>query len=266
MRLDRICRIAVAVLGILLLICYFVDPFRDLADETVSGLARSLTLHLIGTAIFCFVLLYLHARVWSKPTLSSLTALLPALAIALNNFPWIGLIAGGVRVDRPEWIWLLALDALFIGAFEEMAFRGALLPLLLKRFGGTRKGFLLTVILSSALFGLVHLLNLFEGAGIGATMLQVGYSFLIGGMCAIVYLKTGNLIACILIHGIYDLGGALVPTLGSGTLWDMPTVILTVVLSVLVTAWMLYLLIRMTPNRKEEKGVFHVGDRDQNQA
>ena len=266
MRLDRVCRIAVAGLSVLLLVCYFVRPFGDLADETISALVRSLLLHLIGTAIFCFVLLYLRAKVWAKPSRPALLVLFPAFVIALNNFPWIGLLSGSVRVDRPEWIWLLALDALFIGAFEELAFRGALLPILLKRFGRTKKGFLWTVILSSAIFGLFHLLNLLEGAGIGATLLQVGYSFLIGGMCAIVYLKTGDLIACILIHGVYDLGGSLVPMLGSGELWDLPTVILTVLLSVIVTAWMLYLLIRMTRFRKEEKEEFHVGRGNQDQT
>ena len=266
MRLDRICRIAVAVLSALLLVIYFLNPFGNVADETVSGLARSLLLHLIGTAIFCFVLLYLRAKAWVKPSRAAWAVFLPAMVIALNNFPWIGLISGSVRVDRPEWIWLLTLDALFIGAFEELAFRGTLLPLLLKKFGTTKKGFLWTVILSSAIFGLFHLLNLLEGAGIGATLLQVGYSFLIGGMCAIVYLKTGDLIACILIHGVYDLGGALVPTLGSGELWDLPTVILTVLLSVIVTAWMLYLLFQMTPIQKEEKEESHVGRRNQDQT
>jgi len=91
------------------------------------------------------------------------------------------------------------------------------------------------------------LVNLLEGAGFGATVLQVGYSFLIGGMCSIVLLKTGNLLYCILLHGIYDFGGGLIPTLGSGELWDTPTVVLTVILSVIVIVWMLLLLWRVTP-------------------
>ena len=253
MRLDRICRIAVVGLCLLFLVCFAIRPFRDLSDETVANLARSILLHLIGTAIFTFVLIYLRARIWKRPDGAAFAVWLPAFAIALNNFPWIGLARGSVRVDRPEWIWILTLDALFIGAFEEMAFRGALLPLLLKKYGRTKRGVILTVLISSAVFGAVHLLNLLEGAGVGATFLQVGYSFLIGGMCAIVYLRTENLIACILIHGVYDLGGSLVPTLGSGELWDLPTVILTILLSVAVAVWMLYLLFGLTPQKREEK-------------
>ncbi len=266
MRTDRICRIAVVGLGILLVICYWMNPFRNVADKTVSELARSVLLHLIGTAIFAFVLIYLRIRVWKRIGVFSLAVLIPAFVIAWNNFPWIGLLRGSVRIDRPEWLWLLALDALFIGAFEEMAFRGALLPLLLKKYGKTKCGMILTVVISSAVFGAVHLLNLIERAGVGATFLQVGYSFLIGGMCAIVYLRTGNLIACILIHAIYDLGGALVPTLGSGTLWDRPTVILTVVVSVAVAVWMLYLLFELKPQNREGKEDSYVTGGDQSKT
>ena len=116
------------------------------------------------------------------------------------------------------------------------------------------------MVVSSAVFGLVHLVNLLEGAGIGPTVLQVGYSFLIGGMCAIVLLKTGNLIYCVLLHGIYDLGGGLIPTLGRGALWDTPTVILTAVLAVIVTAWLFFVLLRIEP---KEADIFYVKQGEQ---
>ena len=48
--------------------------------------------------------------------------------------------------------------------------------------------------------------------------------------------------------GIYDFCGGLLPTLGGGSWWDTPTVIVTAVLAVAVTAWMLILLFRTGPD------------------
>ena len=55
------------------------------------------------------------------------------------------------------------------------------------------QGVILPVLIDAALFGLWHLTNLLVGADVGATLLQVGYSFLIGGMLSAVLLKTGNI-------------------------------------------------------------------------
>ena len=108
-------------------------------------------------------------------------------------------------------------------------------------------GTVLIVLLSSALFGLTHLLNLFSGAAVGATALQVGYSFLIGCMLAVVYLHTGSLCGCIFLHAVYNFGGMLVPTLGQGAfadIWNLPTVLITAVLAVFAIVFYLRLLLR----------------------
>lgn len=246
MRRDSVLR-GCALASILLFVAvWLIDPVFS-ADETVQRLGKSTVSRTMGSLVFVFVLAYLGFHVWYRPRWNHLAAVLPALVIAVNNFPILGLLRGWVWVERWEWMWLFALDCLMIGLFEELAFRGVLLPSLLERRCGDRRQIFFTTVISSAVFGLVHLVNLVEGAGFGATVLQVGYSFLIGGMCAIVLLKTGNLIYCILLHAIYDFGGGLISTLGDGRLWDIPTVILTVVVSLIVVAWMLYLLWTVTP-------------------
>ena len=247
MKRDNFCRVGALCCSLLFAAYYIWNPFRDLTDPTLRLLLRSAVPRAIGSLVFLFVLLYRQFPVWCRPQFSHLTAILPALVIAVNNFPLIALATGNARITRGELLWLLILDALCIGLFEELAFRGVFFPLLLQKFGRDKRGVIWVTVISSAVFGLVHLVNLIEGAGFGGTVLQVGYSFLIGGMCAIVLLKTGNLFWCILLHTVYDLGGALISTLGEGTLWDLPTVVLTVVLSIAVTAWMLYLLFRTSP-------------------
>lgn len=246
MKRDSICRLGAMVSALLFAVVWLLDPIVS-ADETVQFLFKSSVSRAIGSLVFAFVLAYLGYRVFHAPRRIHAAAVLPALVIAVNNMPILGLCRGWVWVERVEWVWLFALDTFLIGLFEELAFRGVLFPYLLENRRDSRKRIFFTTVVCSALFGLVHLVNLLEGAGFGATVLQVGYSFLIGGMCSIVLLKTGNLLYCILLHGIYDFGGGLVPTLGGGDLWDTPTVVLTVILSVIVIVWMLMLLWRVTP-------------------
>ena len=82
------------------------------------------------------------------------------------------------------------------------------------------------------------MINLFESSP-GAVFLQIGYSSLIGAMCSVVLLKTSNIWLCVIIHGIYNFAGALVPRCGEGEIWDLFTVVLTAIVSVAVAAYMI---------------------------
>ncbi len=173
---------------------------------------------------------------------------LPALVIAINNFPWIPFLSGGVSVDAGKSeIAMLAVECVFIGIFEEAAFRGIILDLVLERFGNTKKGVFTSLVVTSAAFGLIHIFNLFAGAGFGATVQQIGYSFLIGGMCGVVFVKTGCLPLAMAIHAIYDFCGYLVPRCGSGTMWTAPEIVLTAVVAVLVFVFYVWEATRLEP-------------------
>ena len=53
------------------------------------------------------------------------------------------------------------------------------------------------------------------------------------------------------VSGEANVGGMLVEYLGGGTLWDAPTVVLTVIVSVAVVAYFLVLLFRMKKDEIE---------------
>lgn len=262
---DRILRICAAAAAVLFVVYTVVDPKLS-ADDTTQNLLRSTLSRVLGSAVFLFVLLYQRNRLFAKPTAACLPAFLPALAVVVNNFPILSAAGGDAYLTRPELVPLFALDAWMIGVFEEIAFRGVLFPLLLENRKGTTRQIFRTTVAVSAVFGLVHLVNLIEGAGIGPTLLQVGYSFLIGGMCSIVLLKSGNLLLCILLHAVYDFCGGLYPALGAGSWWDTPTVIWTAVLGTAVFVWMMRILMHIKPEeadrlyRKEEKNHEHDSD------
>ncbi len=174
---------------------------------------------------------------------------LPAFAIAINNFPIIPIVTGEARLDADAGaLAMLMLECLLIGLFEETAFRGIILVTILERFSKTKKQLFVSLVISSAVFGLVHIFNLFAGAGVGPTLQQVGYSFLIGGMCAVVMVKTRCLPLCVAIHAIYDFCGFAVPRLGSGTIWTASEIALTVLLAVIVFVYFVRGAFRLTPD------------------
>lgn len=247
---DKLSRAAV-LLGIAAFgIVWLLDPTYS-ADETANFLIKSTLTRVLGSVVFLALPIFLHFHIWNRPPRSTWIVLLPALSVVLNNLPYLALIEGTARVDRADLLPWFVAESLFIGIFEELAFRGTLFLAILEKRRSNTKQIFLTALVSSALFGLVHLANLLEGAGVGVTLMQVGYSFLIGGMCAIVLLKTGNILFCILLHAIFDFCGGLLPTLGSGTWWNTPTIVITAVLAVAVTAWMLYVLFQVTPEETD---------------
>lgn len=221
------------------------------SDETTQQLWDTVITRVTGSMIFVLLLSEFSYRVFARPNWKHLAILLPAWAVVINNLPILSLIWGDARVERVDLLWLFALQSICVGIFEELAFRGVLFLALLERRRATTKQIFWVTVISSALFGLIHLANLMEGAGLIPTLMQVGYSFLIGAMCGIVLLKTGNLLHCVLLHSVYNFCGMLLPTLGEGTWWDTPTVIFTAVLAVGVSVWMLYSLLKVTPEQTD---------------
>ena len=219
-------------------------------DDFRPAMLNTLVMDALGSVVFVCMTVYMGYRVFGplrKPWIKTLLFGLPALAVAINNAPLIGLATGNAYVTDPWGGVLLVVAYCFaIGMFEEFAFRGLFYLMILD---GRRKStgqIFWTTVLSCAVFGLVHLANLFAGAGVGATLLQVGYSFLIGGMCAIVLLRTGSIWYCVLLHTVYDLGGTIL-YLGGGMRWDAVTVTVTAVLGVAVAVFMIISLLRTKP-------------------
>ena len=96
-----------------------------------------------------------------------------------------------------------------IGLFEESLFRGIVFQGILRKTGNTRKGIWIAVIISSLIFGAVHVYTYIVGGtydlvgiieSIGKT-LQTGA---IGILLATIYLKTKNFWAIALVHTLND--------------------------------------------------------------
>ncbi len=240
-------RISIAVLAVSAAVLLYLEIAKpSLSDDPVlAPLLHMALTRSIGAAVFFALILSEGYRVLNplqKPVGRSILFILPALAVVINNMPILSLIAGDAYIihSAPVYWICFALECLAIGLFEEAAFRGVILLIFAERRYQTRLGLLVSLLLTSAVFGALHLVNVLTGAGIGAVIRQIGYSFLIGAMCSVVLLKTRNLWLCVLLHAVYDFCGHLVPTLGGGRWWDTPTVVFTVVLAVFTTGYMIW--------------------------
>lgn len=214
-------------------------------DEVMNNIVFMILSRLVASVFFFILIKSNNVKVFETKNKKNFALVLPCVLIAIFNMPFAELLRGDCTVSAgPGKILLFALECLLVGAFEELAFRGLLLPIVLRKYSQSKIKILLCVIITSCVFGLYHLVNLFMGAGIGPTLLQVCYSALVGAMCGAIVLITGNVVPCILIHGIYNFCGMLVDTFGSGSQWNVTRVIAFAAVSVLVLVYMVIVFIK----------------------
>jgi membrane protease YdiL (CAAX protease family) len=91
------------------------------------------------------------------------------------------------------------------GALEEVAFRGIILTVFLNRYSEWK-----SIIFSSLGFGLMHLLNLTNGADLVVVLGQVAWAFIIGLFYGYIFVRTRSLLPPMIVH---YLGNAFINSL-----------------------------------------------------
>lgn len=218
------------VFGIPGIIPYADERLGRLIAETIPRLAAG------GVLLILTMKLGYTQAVKAKWKASHLLWSIPCFFVAIVNFPFSALIGGAATINRIDLLWLFFLKCAAIAIFEEIFFRALLLPFFMEQMQKRRYCVIWSVLGSSLLFALMHLVNLFFGAGFGATAMQVGYTFLLGCMLAVMLLKTKNVWLCVIIHALFDIGGTIVTDLGSGPFQDTVFWILTAVAGTLCAA------------------------------
>ena len=220
----------------------------DSPSESVTELYSSLSRFFGGMVALIFILEFSFGKILrplGNKRASALIFIIPALAVAINNFPWVSLAMGDCSFGGSVGdILLFAFSCFCVGFFEELAFRGCALMLLLKSRTATKLKIFMAIFWSSVVFGAVHLVNIFT-ASPGAVILQIGYSALIGGMCSLVLLETKNIWICVFIHALYNFAGGVVPRFGEGMIWTAPEVALTAALAVVVIVYCVWRFVTM---------------------
>jgi CAAX amino terminal protease family. len=183
---------------------------------------------------------------------------------AINGW---SLFDGSMSVDtsKPHILLLFVLIALSTGFYEEILCRGLILTACLKKWGKTKKGLYLAVIVSSVIFGLFHFANLIMGRG---TLLQVAtqlcYSTFFGVFFSACFLRFSSLWPAIITHTLFDMMGTLheisVGNVFVDHFMDTNTSISNALLTISVTLplfiYGLFILRRVTPESMNESALF----------
>ncbi len=126
------------------------------------------------------------------------------LTLPLLLAPVFLLFFSGIIVIDPVQIILLVLFTALIGFAEEALCRGVMLGAFLPR------GAMQAAILSSLIFGSMHLIQIFYGMNLSTALLYVIYAALLGFGFAGVYLRSGGAIwPLIIAHGLFDFLGKI---------------------------------------------------------
>lgn len=149
---------------------------------------------------------------------------LPLVPLALSNLLYGAVLPGPVRD-----VLLAIASAISVAILEELLFRGLLYRAL------TPRGEKTAAIVSSAVFGLLHLIRLFDGIPLPFVLCQTVLAFAVGYLFVTLFAKSGSLLPCIAAHAVFNLCGAFAP---EAPLWLLLTV--TAAQSLLAAAYAVY--------------------------
>lgn len=251
----KIVMVSMCVLAIGLLLIEYLSP-TYLEDALKNAWIGHILRNLCGVGVAIGFVYLLEIKPFQRP--NHIICFILCLIIAANNFPLISVLRGNMQIVRshPLEIIFFALYCLSIGLCEELIFRGILFTTLADGFSKDKKGLIKAFILSSALFGALHILNLAYGAGFLPTMLQVGYSILTGGLFCFVFIKTSNVLCAAVIHAVYNFCGLVFENagqlgLGLGIVWDTWTIVLMILVYAVGGVYVIYSLYKYTEDEQK---------------
>ena len=96
---------------------------------------------------------------------------------------------------------LITVRMLSTGLFEETAFRGVILSAMLLAWGSTKRGILKCFLISSLIFGMLHLINLLSSDSLPAISNAV-YTCFSGALFAGIALRCRSIWPAVILHGM----------------------------------------------------------------
>ena len=194
-----------------------------LFDLLMFGLARILSLlpptlpmkYLISVILMlvpaAFVFLFGFSRAFKRDNLlKGWLTFLPFIVVPLiflGSFLLINL--GNPKADwKPWYLILYGIFAIVeVGVREECFYRATIQNILAKKHANSVKGIWITVIVSSIIFGLTHISNLFFDVNLNAVLIQASSAATIGLLFGAIYLRSGNIWLLIVVHTLTDIAG-----------------------------------------------------------
>ncbi len=165
----------------------------------------------MGVIIASFIMLAIHKR-WFYPEFKG------NLSTPENLRKWLlFVVVVVVLIIIPDFSVMLAthgnmgipsfasiLLAIMAGTSEEVIFRAVPGSYMMRQFKDEKK-VPIVILLTSLIFGLFHMTNLFVGAAFSSTIFQVITAFTAGIVLCTIYLRSGSILPSMLYHTLNDL-------------------------------------------------------------
>ena len=138
---------------------------------------------------------------------------------ALPVFLVYGFVAAmqlGTMLTNPDTQWKSGLEIflgililLGVGFREEILYRGVITNAIARKYGSSTKGLWITALSAGAMFGAMHLSNMFYGVSFAGALTQAISTIASGVLYCAIYLRGGSIWVVALLHSLKDTPGFL---------------------------------------------------------
>lgn len=234
---------------------FITVPFTSV-ERLDKQLTQSLSL-LFGTLAGLFMMCrFIGTELTKRP--EQWIWLLPAVIIAVDNFQFGDYLSGQsvfVHTSRLDFV-AFSVKCLSVGLFEEIMFRGIVFPLTCDFLSKRNYSLEKALLVQAGIFALCHLVNIFS-LGVGGTLRQVGYTFLVGCVSGFLLVKTKNIFVPSLFHALFNFFGTLLESetsggLGSGVVFSWQTTVQMLSVSIVLGVIILVNFVKTAENEQKE--------------
>ena len=157
---------------------------------------------------FIVIILFMsgNSYVFSEKKIGFFRSLLLGLPILIfSGFIFLTAIPDAISdFNFANFVSLLFL-CVFVGLAEEFLCRAWLQNEFIERFGSSKRGIIISIILSSFVFGFMHITNALNTTqGLFETFMQIFQALASGFLFGSIYYKTKNIWSVAFIHGFFD--------------------------------------------------------------
>lgn len=217
-------------LGCIIIYVVGMSAYENLTVGLGEGLRIIPTALIFAALLFILIRKGVVSEVGIKPFLNlpygKILFCLPMVALSTVNL-WRGAV---MRMSVADTV-LYFISMLFVGAIEEILFRGLLLKTM------SAESVRNAIIVSSLTFGLGHIVNLLNGEDFLSTGLQVVYAVSIGFMLSAFAVKMNNIVPCIIFHGVFNGLSAFANEEGLEAAEEITVAVIISAVSVLYALW-----------------------------
>jgi membrane protease YdiL (CAAX protease family) len=179
---------------------FLINKFFPNLDPLMAKFIRKF-LQALTIVIYIFIIgWWKNIASLKNVSFKSLYLILPVIIISFIP------ILNGFKENSAYGIFMTLLIALLIGFIEEIECRGIIFSAL------EHMGAKSSILISSVIFALLHLLNLCYGADILDTLVQVVFAFGFGLVMAAATYKTHSLLPQMLVHALWDFNSDITNT------------------------------------------------------